>query len=111
MMISNLRRLVGLTSREWSRWFRHFLSSGPGGIFASSVPVIFRKIRNSNLEIPNNSENDEIRMTKLEGMTNDQMARQTVVSLLRHSCFVVLSSFDIRAWSFLVAIRICFNIR
>jgi len=60
-------------------------------------------------------------MTKLEGMTNDQMARQMVMSLLRHSCFVVLLSFDIRlprrsiakagASSFLVAIRICFDIR
>src|SRR6266540_3728605 len=52
------------------------------------------KVRNSTPEIRNKGENDEIRMTKLEGMTNNQMA----MSLLRHSCFVRVSSFpaDIR---------------
>jgi len=33
-------------------WFVHFPAIGPGGILASSVPIIsVRQIRNSNLEI------------------------------------------------------------
>ena len=39
--------------------------------------------------------NDEIRMTKLEGMTNDR-----TVNFFRCSCFDFISSFDIRASSF-----------
>jgi len=48
--------------------------------------------------------NDEIRMTKLEGMTNDQMTNDSFA--FRHSGFVLLSSFDIRASSFLLKIEI-----
>src|SRR5262249_39481227 len=39
-MISNLRRLFGLTRRELFLWFRHLFSSGPGGTLLSSLPII-----------------------------------------------------------------------
>src|SRR5579862_5558552 len=44
--------------------------------------------------------NDEIRMTKPGGMTNDQMTKDPTGKFLQYSDLVLLSSFDIRASSF-----------
>ena len=47
-----------------------------------------------------NGENDGIRMTKLEGMTTDQITK-VLTAFLRQSCFVLTSSLDIGVSSFL----------
>jgi hypothetical protein len=51
--------------------------------------------------------NDQIRLMKPEGMTNDQM-RIIAKPGLRHSNFKLFSSFEIGALSFLAGMRNCF---